>query len=260
MPGAASNQPPVPATAPINGASAPLQTAQAGAVGGGARKENVVNYEVDKTVRVVRNATGTVKRLNAAVVVNHRTAVDAKGKSSTKPLPQEELDKLTALVQEAVGFSKERNDSVKVINAPFVVDATPKADEPPVWKQPWLLDLLRAFSLLLNAGTLLLADRLARGVFADAAPRYLALALIAFNDLFNHPRRNIKRYAVMLMMCLLVLSIWPLYNWLATGSPTTRYASPSRSRPARPPSPSSTRPPHPWPARPTPAKAARCAP
>ncbi|MBP7694363.1 MAG: glycosyltransferase family 39 protein, partial [Anaerolineales bacterium] len=43
--------------------------------------------------------------------------------------------------------------------------------------------LLRAFSLLLNAGTLLLADRLARGVFADAAPRYLALALIAFNPM-----------------------------------------------------------------------------
>ncbi|MBP7686912.1 MAG: glycosyltransferase family 39 protein [Thermoflexales bacterium] len=49
----------------------------------------------------------------------------------------------------------------------------------------------------------------------------LPLALIAFNDLFNHPRRNIKRYAVMLLVCLLVLSIWPLYNWLATGSPTT---------------------------------------
>ncbi len=36
----------------------------------GARR--VTNYEVDKTVRVTRNATGTVKRLNAAVVVNHR--------------------------------------------------------------------------------------------------------------------------------------------------------------------------------------------
>lgn len=171
VPGAASNQPPVPATAPINGASAPLQTAQAGAVGGGARKENVVNYEVDKTVRVVRNATGTVKRLNAAVVVNHRTAVDAKGKSSTKPLPQEELDKLTALVQEAVGFSKERNDSVKVINAPFVVDATPKADEPPIWKQPWLLDLLRAGAV--PAALALVAMALIFGVVKPAVTQAL---------------------------------------------------------------------------------------
>jgi flagellar M-ring protein FliF len=172
VPGATSNQPPVPATAPINGASAPLQTAQTGTTGGGARKENVVNYEVDKTVRVVRNATGTVKRLNAAVVVNHRTTVDAKGKSSTKPLPQEELDKLTALVQEAVGFSKERNDSVKVINAPFVVDATPKADEAPVWKQPWLLDLLRAGAV--PAALALVALALIFGVVKPAVTQALA--------------------------------------------------------------------------------------
>ena len=38
-----------------------------------ARRESTTNYEVDKTVRVVRAASGTVKRLNAAVVVNHRT-------------------------------------------------------------------------------------------------------------------------------------------------------------------------------------------
>jgi len=49
----------------------------------------------------------------------------------------------------------------------------------------------------------------------------LPLALIAFNDLFNHPRRYFKLYALMVLVFALVLSIWPLYNWLATGSPTT---------------------------------------
>jgi hypothetical protein len=47
------------------------------------------------------------------------------------------------------------------------------------------------------------------------------LALIALNDLFNHPHRYFKRYALMLAAFLLVASIWPLYNWLATGSPAT---------------------------------------
>jgi flagellar M-ring protein FliF len=82
VPGAASNQPPVPATAPINGASAPLQGAQAG----GTRRpppRGETNYEVDKTVRVTRNATGNVRRLNAAVVVNHRSNTDAKGKTTS---------------------------------------------------------------------------------------------------------------------------------------------------------------------------------
>jgi len=144
VPGATTNQPPVPATAPINGASAPLQAAQGGTTGANGRREAVTNYEVDRTVRVTRNATGMVRRLNAAVVVNNPSKTDAKGKTTSAPLTQEELDKLTALVQEAVGFDKARGDSVKVINAPFKAEAAPKELELPIWKQQWFLDLMRA--------------------------------------------------------------------------------------------------------------------
>jgi flagellar M-ring protein FliF len=143
VPGAASNQPPVPATAPINGASAPLQAAAAGTSGGNSRREAVTNYEVDKTVRVTRNSTGNVKRLNAAVVVNHRVNTAPNGKTTSTPLSNDEVEKLTALVQEAIGFSKERGDSVKLINAPFKQDAIPKPADLPIWQQDWLLDLLR---------------------------------------------------------------------------------------------------------------------
>ena len=142
VPGAATNQPPVPATAPVNGASAPLQTAQA-AGNNNSRRELVTNYEVDKTVRVTRGAVGNVKRLNAAIVVNHRTTTDAKGKTTTQPVSAEEITRLTDLVKEAMGFNAERGDSVKVISAPFVVDKIEPADVP-MWKQPWLLDIARS--------------------------------------------------------------------------------------------------------------------
>ena len=143
VPGAATNQPPVPATAPINGASAPLQAAQGGAGNNNSRREQVTNYELDKTVRVTRGATGSVKHLNAAVVVNHRTVTDAKGKTTTQPVSAEEITRLTDLVKEAMGFNAERGDSVKVVTAPFVVDKTEPADLP-LWKQPWLLDIARS--------------------------------------------------------------------------------------------------------------------
>ncbi|MFN4266035.1 MAG: flagellar basal-body MS-ring/collar protein FliF [Aquabacterium sp.] len=146
IPGAMSNQPPVPATAPINGASQPLQTAGAGATGGSSRREAVTNYEVDKTVRVTRNATGSIKRINAAVVINHRTTTDAKGKTSTQAIPQEELDKLTALVQETIGFDQQRGDSVKVVNTPFQV----VKDEPvdmPIWQRPEAVDIMRTLAV-----------------------------------------------------------------------------------------------------------------
>ena len=63
MPGAASNQPPVPATAPVNGASAPLQGAGAGAAGGAARRDATTNYELDRTVQMKRNAVGVAFRV-----------------------------------------------------------------------------------------------------------------------------------------------------------------------------------------------------
>ncbi|MDR7268828.1 flagellar M-ring protein FliF [Pelomonas saccharophila] len=143
VPGAATNQPPVPATAPVNGASAPLQAAQGAAGNGNSRREQVTNYELDKTVRVTRGSVGNVKRLNAAIVVNHRSVTDAKGKTTQQPVSAEEITRLTDLVKEAMGFSADRGDSVKVISAPFIVDKTEPADAP-IWKQPWLLDVARS--------------------------------------------------------------------------------------------------------------------
>jgi flagellar M-ring protein FliF len=92
---------------------------------------------------VTRASTGNVKRLNAAVVVNHRVTTAPNGKTTSTPLTNDEVEKLTALVHEAIGYSKERGDSVKLINAPFKIDAIPKSAELPFWKQDGFLDLLR---------------------------------------------------------------------------------------------------------------------
>ncbi len=144
VPGATSNQPPTPASAPINGSAQALQAAQGSSGGANARREAATRFEVDKTTTVTRNAVGSVRRLSAAVVVNHRTANDAKGKPVTAALPDKELEQLTALVQQGIGFNAERGDVVKVINAPFRVEAQPAADDLPLWKQPWLIDLMKS--------------------------------------------------------------------------------------------------------------------
>jgi len=82
-----------------------------------------------------------------AVMVNYRPGtVDPKAKNPGPPKPEsppaEELQKLTALVQEAVGFNKERGDSVVVQALPFRIEV-PKIEEVPLWKQPWFIDLLK---------------------------------------------------------------------------------------------------------------------
>jgi flagellar M-ring protein FliF len=153
IPGAASNQPPVAATAPLIGASQPLQTAQTGNSSGAStgRRDATTNYEVDKTVRVTRNASGNVKRLNAAVVVNNRAVTDAKGKTTYVALSPEEIDKLTSLVRQSIGFKEDRGDSVKVINAPFKVEPVTTVDVP-IWKQPEVIDMVRAVAVPAGLG------------------------------------------------------------------------------------------------------------
>jgi flagellar M-ring protein FliF len=127
-------------------------------------------------VRVVRNATGLVRHLNAAVVVNQRVNTDAKGKTTSTPLTQDEMDKLTALVQEAIGFDQTRGDSVKVINAPFKIEASMTPEELPIWKQQWLLDLLRAGGV--PAGLTLVALAVLFGLVRPAVMAALAPPVI----------------------------------------------------------------------------------
>ena len=136
VPGALTNQPPVPATAPITnppvagaagGANAQAQTSVS--------KNATTNYELDKTVKHTKNAPGVIRRIAVAVVVNHRT--DAKGK--TAPLTDAEMKQATALVQEAVGYDKARGDTVNVANVSFAAAEREAAPELPIWQNPWLI-------------------------------------------------------------------------------------------------------------------------
>ncbi len=159
VPGAATNQPQAAASAPINGAAQSMQASQSGTgtPGAGGRRDAVTNFEIDKTVRVTRASSGGIRRLAVAVVVNHRTSTDKKGQTQSQPLSPEEIDKLVALVQETVGFSKERGDSVKVINAPFKAPVLDKVEALPLWKQPEVLEMVRMLAVPLVLGLLGLA-------------------------------------------------------------------------------------------------------
>ena len=159
IPGALTNQPPVPATAPLTTpavpgpggttAANPPIPGQINAAGIQAtisnlgqrvstRKDSTINYEVDKTIRHTKQSIGTIKRLSAAVVINHRK--DAKG--VMKPLADAELKQINELVKEAMGFNKERGDTVSVANAAFTPVERSEAGLA-IWKDPELLAMLK---------------------------------------------------------------------------------------------------------------------
>ncbi len=162
VPGALSNQPPAPATAPIDApgkGAAPATNANASA---NTRKDATVNYEVDKTIQYVQQAGGGLKRLSVAVVVNFKKTTDKAGKVTMKPLTEAEITQITNLVKEAMGYNQERGDSVKVVNTPFISTEQEVIPEVPLWKQPNNIQLVKDIGkyLLVALGLLILYLRL----------------------------------------------------------------------------------------------------
>ena len=151
VPGAVANQPPVPSAAPVNGANpAPTAGGQQGAEESTSKRESTTNYEVDKTVKVTRGNNWAIKRLSAAVVVNYQALAEEKGGASPKPLTPEQIEQMTGLVRETIGFNKERGDSVNLMNTPFLSSETP-APAVPLWKQPETIELAKTFAWPLGA-------------------------------------------------------------------------------------------------------------
>lgn len=159
IPGALSNQPPVPATAPITtdaAAGAAAGTTTNAASTGLTQKDSTLNFEVDKTIRYTQQAMGGLKRLSVAVVVNHKTETDKSGKTITRPLTEIEKNQITDLVREAMGFNKERGDTLNVVNSPFASPEKVKAEDIPLWKQADVLQTAKEVGKYIVGGLLLL--------------------------------------------------------------------------------------------------------
>lgn len=165
VPGATTNQPPAQSSAPINGAAQSVTANGQATAGGSGKRESIINYEVDKTIRVVKGASGAIKRISAAVVVNNQVTTDAKGKTTSTPLSDAQIEKMTALVRETIGFNKDRGDSLNLMNAPFAAEKIETIDVP-IWRQPDVIDLVRSFAW--PVGTLLFGVLVLMGVVRPA--------------------------------------------------------------------------------------------
>ncbi|MEN4923076.1 flagellar basal-body MS-ring/collar protein FliF [Achromobacter spanius] len=171
VPGALSNQAPANAQAPITNPpqqqpprpGQPQQPANAqqqqqqqqqqtgtqGATGSlNERRDATTNYEVDRTISHVKQPVGNLKRMSVAVVVNYIRDKDGEPQA----LPPEELNKLTNLVREAMGYSEARGDSLNLVNSQFN-DGPPPV---PMWRDPEMISLFKTILAWLVGGVLAL--------------------------------------------------------------------------------------------------------
>ncbi|BAN68949.1 flagellar basal-body MS-ring/collar protein FliF [endosymbiont of unidentified scaly snail isolate Monju] len=163
IPGALSNQPPAAGTAP--------ETAQGQGAGGTSSlvdttRQATRNYELDRIVSHTRQAPAVLRRLSVAVVVDDVVTTGPDGKVTRRERTPEEIERITQLVREAIGFDARRGDSVKVINSPFLApEPVEDLPEPPLWEQAWFLDLVK------QVGGLLLVLLLVFGVLRPTLKR-----------------------------------------------------------------------------------------
>lgn len=171
VPGALTNQPPAAGTAPEEtGGNAGEETGgDAGEETGtplNTNKRATRNFELDKTISHTRLPSSTLQRLSVAVVVNDRAIKDAEGNGQSIQRTPEEMNRISNLVKEAVGFNLARGDSVRVINESFFI---PEPLEPPpelaLWEEAWFWDLVR------QAGGMLLVLLLIFGVLKPTMHR-----------------------------------------------------------------------------------------
>ncbi|MGY2290211.1 flagellar basal-body MS-ring/collar protein FliF [Pseudomonas sp. SDO528_S397] len=168
VPGALSNQPPAPASAPqTTGGSA----AAAGAVQPGQplldangqqimdpatgqpmlapypsdkRNQSTKNFELDRSISHTKQQQGRINRLSVSVVVDDQVKVNpANGETTRAPWSADELARFTRLVQDAVGFDASRGDSVSVINMPFSAERGEVIADPSFYTQPWFWNIVK---------------------------------------------------------------------------------------------------------------------
>ncbi|GLR63922.1 flagellar basal-body MS-ring/collar protein FliF [Marinospirillum insulare] len=155
IPGALSNQPPQDGFAPEeatgnNATETPTNR----------RSQATRNFELDRTLSYSRNDTGRIARLTVAVVIDDLIQRNPEtGEAERQPWSESELERLTSLVRNAVGYSAARGDSVSVINSPFIEGAVEEIPELPIWEQPWVWELAKQvlaglFVLILIFGVL----------------------------------------------------------------------------------------------------------
>ncbi len=180
IPGALSNQPPGGAVVPEKVAPQPAEIEPPGATKN-IRNQATRNYELDRTVSHTRMPSSRVARLSVAVVLDDQRSVDAEGKELHRSRTPEEIDQISALVREAIGFSAARGDTLKVTNVPFAM-ATAEPQElpdPPLWERPWVWNLAKQLGGLLLIALLVVGviRPLVRSLAArDAAMRSLPRA------------------------------------------------------------------------------------
>jgi flagellar M-ring protein FliF len=142
IPGALTNQPPAGGTVNVepteDGEEAtppqpPTNT----------NRNSVRNFELDKTIRHVMEPIGKISRMTVAVVADDWVNIGDNGQEQRTPLEQADIELISGIVREAIGYDELRGDRISVYNKSFQQAVLEELPEIPLWKQDWFMSMAK---------------------------------------------------------------------------------------------------------------------
>lgn len=142
IPGALSNQPPMPSAIPEQAVGAEGATP---IIPGRSSKETTRNYELDTTISHSTQQSGVIRRISVSVAVDYRPGTQGAEGASAEPQPrtQAELANIRRLLQGGVGFDVQRGDTIEVVSVPFARNVIADPIEPPIYEQDWFIRMVK---------------------------------------------------------------------------------------------------------------------
>ena len=141
--------------APENAILQPADQAPvAGAAGANAEQvrssQSTRNYELDRTIRTVRNQVGVMNKISVAIAIDEAVLQQSAGldaaapedAAATEAVLQQEIDKLTGLVRAAIGFDADRGDVITIVASRFYPENF-ASEGAPWYEQPSVIALIK---------------------------------------------------------------------------------------------------------------------
>lgn len=88
------------------------------------KSNEIVNYDIPKTIRTTQKATGVVKKISVAVLIDGKTTrnvgADGKVETKTEAWSSEKIKEFESIVMGSLALDKKRGDTLEIKNMEFV--------------------------------------------------------------------------------------------------------------------------------------------
>lgn len=200
IPGALTNQPPAGGTVDVVEAEQAEEGEEAATPQppSNTNRNSVRNFELDKTIRHVMEPIGKISRMTVAVLADDWVSLGEDGQEQRTPLEQADIELISGIVREAIGYDQVRGDSISVYNKSFQQAVLEELPEVPLWEQDWFMGMAKqgiaVIIILLIIFTIVRPTmKTLRGRYAEVRPGNNQLEVLSAQDTANSTLTSVQK-------------------------------------------------------------------